>query len=313
MLAIDVVCASGETQEVIMPSGARAFDLRQEVDHIFGKAHELLDPSGVKLKDTAPLEDGSMVWALCNCGARDNFWCVKDAVATLDEENNVYVTRRQGLRGPAIQMATEVKDVITTDYVIACLTSSGSVIVYYPGKGLAEEVEFLSSGVKMISASSFGFAAVMHDGSVRVAITTAFFSTDATLESGPVDDLAADVAEVWSTRFMYAALKSQGCVIVWGRVARQHTAPPLDDLSANVVQLIANDSAFAALKSDGSVLAWGDSSFGGDLQEVREELLDGVTELRRTEGGFSAVKCDGRVISWGTDDLDEDTLEQMFA
>ena len=61
-----------------------------------------------------------------------------------------------------------------------------------------------------------------------------------------------------------------------------HRSSQEDELQ-EVHQLQSSYRAFAALLLDGSVCAWGDPAFGGDCQQVREQLVDVCARLGRKE------------------------------
>jgi len=64
----------------------------------------------------------------------------------------------------------------------------------------------------------------------------------------------------------FAALKTDGSVVVWGNSSEGGSAPSsVTNAGSNVIHIYSNSNAFAALKSDGSVVAWGDATKGGSL------------------------------------------------
>lgn len=74
----------------------------------------------------------------------------------------------------------------------------------------------------------------------------------------------------------FAALMKDGSVRVWGERHRgiSTTVPGASD----VVEVVGSSWAFSALTSEGQVVAWGDLKCGGDLAEVRDQLL-GVVKI----------------------------------
>lgn len=114
---------------------------------------------------------------------------------------------------------------------------------------------------------------------------------------------------VYSTQGAYAALKSDGTVVVWGprdyggspsSVANSSIATVLFPTGlTDVVQVFASQFAFAALKSDGSLVTWGYASRGGDSSSVAADLQQGIVAVYGNLVGFAALKSDGRVVSWG--------------
>jgi hypothetical protein len=92
--------------------------------------------------------------------------------------------------------------------------------------------------------------------------------------------------------YAFAALKSDGTVVSWGRPSYGGTTPAG---LGGVTQVFSNLGAFAALKSDGTVVSWGDSSLGGTTPAG----LGGVTQIFSTGYAFAALKSDGTVVCWG--------------
>ena len=70
----------------------------------------------------------------------------------------------------------------------------------------------------------------------------------------------------------FAALKSDGSVVTWGRSdygGNRSMMPCRGALASGVLNIYSTErTAFAALKSDGSVVTWGDSSYGAATRPV---------------------------------------------
>jgi alpha-tubulin suppressor-like RCC1 family protein len=93
------------------------------------------------------------------------------------------------------------------------------------------------------------------------------------------------------------ALKDDGTVLAWGRIACQFSSWVPANLSG-VVALAAGECHGLALKSDGTVIAWGDNWAGqtnvpGGLSNVLAIAAGGYHSL--------AVRSDGTVVAWGSD------------
>ena len=103
------------------------------------------------------------------------------------------------------------------------------------------------------------------------------------------------------TNHAFAALKSDGSLVTWGRAsAGGDSSSVADDLRSGVSKIYWNSLSFAALKTDGSVVTWGDPRYGGSIpQEKSTELSSGVKEIFSTNFAFAALKDDGSVITWG--------------
>jgi acyl CoA:acetate/3-ketoacid CoA transferase alpha subunit len=67
------------------------------------------------------------------------------------------------------------------------------------------------------------------------------------------------VVTIYHTDRAFAALKSDGALVVWGQAG--HGGSPSAAVEALLVSgvhaVCSNDAAFSAIKTDGSVMAWG--------------------------------------------------------
>jgi len=64
--------------------------------------------------------------------------------------------------------------------------------------------------------------------------------------------------------------------------------------------------AFAARKTDGSVVTWGDAGYGGNTDDIADQLTD-VHQVFTSRYAFAAIKNDGTVVTWGrTVEQDDD-------
>jgi hypothetical protein len=70
------------------------------------------------------------------------------------------------------------------------------------------------------------------------------------------------VVSIFHTDRAFAALKSDGALIVWGQTGHGGDPSPAVEalLTAGVHTVCANDVAFSAIKTDGSVVVWGHST-----------------------------------------------------
>jgi uncharacterized protein YjbI with pentapeptide repeats/alpha-tubulin suppressor-like RCC1 family protein len=109
--------------------------------------------------------------------------------------------------------------------------------------------------------------------------------------------VSSDVVAIYSTQTAFAALKTNGSVIVWGD--RNNGADPgLTNLSSGVVAIYSTNFAFAALKTDGTIVAWGSGSYGGQAPGISVA----VVTISATYGAFAALKNNGSVDAWGLSD-----------
>lgn len=74
----------------------------------------------------------------------------------------------------------------------------------------------------------------------------------------------------------FAALRSDGTVVVWGNQAVGGAAPTLSD----VLALYSNSHGFTALTSTGDVVSWGHSVGGGNNSAVIHLLRGNVSYYR---------------------------------
>jgi alpha-tubulin suppressor-like RCC1 family protein len=84
-----------------------------------------------------------------------------------------------------------------------------------------------------------------------------------------------------STGYAFAAIKSDGSVVRWGRSTYGGGSSSVaSNLQDGVVSIASTDRAFAAIKSDGSVVTWGDSDYGSDSSSVASNLQDIQTNYK---------------------------------
>jgi alpha-tubulin suppressor-like RCC1 family protein len=86
-----------------------------------------------------------------------------------------------------------------------------------------------------------------------------------------------------TAKLAFAALKSDGSVVVW---SEKNVGYRKDNLT-DVVSITATDSAFAALKKDGSVVTWGNPAAGGE--SIHHEEKD-IAYVLPTYKGFIGIK-----------------------
>merc|ERR1712224_775849 len=79
---------------------------------------------------------------------------------------------------------------------------------------------------------------------------------------------------IFSTRYSFAALKTNGSVVTWGDANFGGDCSEVDHKLINVQSVVSNGFAFAALKEDGTVVTWGDCNHGGDSSYVVDLLIN---------------------------------------
>ena len=93
--------------------------------------------------------------------------------------------------------------------------------------------------------------------------------------------MASGVVYITASKHSFAALKSNGSVVVWGGDQDQaaDSSAVQGQLQSGVEKIYANDNAFAALKSDGSIVAWGNDELGGSTRFATGGTLSGIVNL----------------------------------
>ena len=147
------------------------------------------------------------------------------------------------------------------------------------------------SNVRLVTSTSYAFAFMSSDGSVRFTGSSSYggeYPTFDTLES---------ITYIASTDFAFAALSSSGKVVSW-----QYSYSSLDNnlngIQSGVTKIFSNPSTFVALKSDGSLWCWGsDSDCGYNSNPV---VSSGATYVASTTYAFAVLKDDGSVTAFGS-------------
>lgn len=103
-------------------------------------------------------------------------------------------------------------------------------------------------------------------------------------------------------RHAFAALRSDGQVVAWGKDLYGGDASDVQDQLVNVREVFSSQSSFAALRSNGSLIIWGhmdDMIYDEDLLEAVSSNIDHVVTSKLA---MAAVKNDGTFITWGSTD-----------
>jgi hypothetical protein len=103
----------------------------------------------------------------------------------------------------------------------------------------------------------------------------------------------------------FAAIDTNGGVVVIGDSFKDATATVESKISSGVYRVIAHHGSFIALKTDGSVVFWTIRP-GIDFSRVEYSLSRGVKDVVTCGfSSFAALKRDGTVVSWGGDGPNE--------
>jgi len=211
-------------------------------------------------------------------------------------------------------------------YGFVAIKQDGSLVTWGDESINFERVKdkLQSQVVKVISGSN-SFAALKNDGSVvswgqldkefidEASVPAGFPGDRFVHKSGThrydlTSYLDKDIVDIFCASRAFAALKSDGSVILWGGHISSGgdnpntIAPNFQELKSGVKKIFTSEYAWAALKDDGSVFTWGGhtSYGGGDSSLVSNKLKQGVVHIVSTgEDGWAALKDDGSVVTWG--------------
>jgi surface protein len=240
--------------------------------------------------------------------------------------NNEYVTAASG------DLTSGVTNIVSNQYAFAVLKQDGSVVTFgatndggsttTTNSDTNPATGDLSSGVTSIVSNPRAFAALKSDGSV-VTWGLKFHGGDHTFSNGTSQqstqaangDLSSGVIKIVSNREAFAALKSDGSVVTWGKIitggnynlSASGVVAAVGDLSSGVVEIYGRGYNFVALKNDGSVIPWGWLQNGGSTTlnqsnnlPANGDLSSGVVEIYYNDEAFVAKKSDGGLVSWGS-------------
>jgi alpha-tubulin suppressor-like RCC1 family protein len=242
----------------------------------------------------------------------------------------------------------QTQEIVGANGAFAALKTNGSVAVWgvpisggaMGGSGAGwtgapASVTAVNSGVLKVYANYQGqaFAALKADGSVVVwggeshGGSMGGSGVGWTGAPASVTDPNSDVAEVYTSSSAFAAVKTDGSVVVWGGHSSGGSmggsgtgwvgAPAgVTDAGSGVVKIVSSGrGAFAALKSNGSVVVWGVLVGGGmtggsdpgpgpgfgwtGAPASVTNAGSGVVKILANNGAFAAVKGNGAVVVWG--------------
>ena len=110
-----------------------------------------------------------------------------------------------------------------------------------------------------------------------------------------------DSESFFPNTFAFAALKSNGSVVIWGDkgAGGEISAQLLPSLASDVLKVYSNTYAFAATKKDGTVVTWGSASNGGEIGPSINSI-PGFSKIFSTQSAFAATRADGSYLTaWG--------------
>ena len=229
-------------------------------------------------------------------------------------------------------LSTGVTSITSNRYAVAVLKQDGSVVTFggtnYGGSTTTTNSDTnpatgdLSSGVVSIASNETAFAALKSDGSV-VTWGLKVHGGDHTFSSGTSQQstqaangsLSSGVTKIVSSTEAFAALKSDGSVVTWGKIisggnynlTASGVSAANGDLSSGVAEIYGRGYNFVALKTNGSVVTWGWTQSGGSSTVTQGNnlaangvLTSGVEKIYYNSEAFVAKKSDGGLVSWGS-------------
>jgi surface protein len=230
--------------------------------------------------------------------------------------------------------------IYSTDTAFAILKSDGTVVTMGndDGGGDSSSVQSELQNVQSICSNRGAFAALKSDGTV---VTWGYYTQGGDYQqivyrSGHpqtrvnVQSQLINVQSIYSTNNCFAALKSDGSVVVWGTLGtvehwdnssyniyyNQNNVPDIDPvgqfIGSGIEKIYAKNEVFVALNSYGTAFAWGKKIVGGDLGGIYENndndskiadvssyLTSGVESVYFNEYAVAALKSNGSVVTWG--------------
>lgn len=243
-----------------------------------------------------------------------------------------------GGKRKAKDLLTGAERIFSSRRSFSALKKDGSVISWgkkNEGGDSTAVANKLKSEVSILFSSGTSMAALKNDGSV---VTWGLSTQDPRSDEkggyidtgsprgGDSSDVAnlinSEVIDIFSTRYAFAALKSDGSVVSWGDPLRGgDTGSAQKFLNGGVKTIASTGTSFAALKKNGRVVTWGDPYRGGskevvdlnrnhwsmnkkDIPEVEtisvnHLLKSDVRKIYSTRYAYAALKKDGSVVTWG--------------
>jgi len=198
-----------------------------------------------------------------------------------------------------------IKDIYTTRYNIAVLTTSGRVYSMTETGGSSTNYNDISNnlltGVNKIYTSSNTFVALKNDN------TVVSWGSDS-IERDISGIINADITEIYPTYYAFYAKKSNNTIIRWGNVSDSESRRFID-ISNNltdIIKIVSNAAAgsstqWIGLKANGAVEVWGNITYiTVPVNDMSNNCIDIISN--KYSGGstaFAVLRKDGRVIIFG--------------
>lgn len=99
------------------------------------------------------------------------------------------------------------------------------------------------------------------------------------------------VQDMVGNNFGFAALLADKTVVSWGYCVELNELHDVD-------KVYATSFSFAAILANKSVVTWGCKHYGGDSEDVEDDLVN-VSHIYSNEGSFAAILESGRLVVWG--------------
>lgn len=117
------------------------------------------------------------------------------------------------------------------------------------------------------------------------------------------DRLKSGIEKIVPSYKAFAALKTNGSVVTWGRFYQGGDSREVaSQISSDVVDLFSCWKGFAALKKDGSVVSWGgwkNEKLAILPEQVKSQLGSDIETVYSASKSMAALKTDGSVVTWG--------------
>ncbi len=207
---------------------------------------------------------------------------------------------------------SDVAQLTAGNQVTALVTREGKLYIWGNLMSYDGEINDAYQGhIKKVALASFGYIALLDDGSVVYpgAKANAFSTIPEELTKGGVVDIVA-------ASMSCAAVLEDGSVVVWGNTTEGESNVPAMD--GKIVSIYGGRYHFTALTDKGSVYSWG----GNDHKESTVPSSLSGEEVTKIFGGYYqnyAVTESGKLVSWGlkgyllgTDKLGRDILTRII-